>query len=39
MFKLGSIMILSLMLLVAATAPAQQLKKITMSLSRSYPIP
>ena len=30
MFKLGSIMILSLMLLVAATAPAQQLKKITM---------
>ncbi|HEY6997417.1 MAG TPA: ABC transporter substrate-binding protein [Candidatus Binatia bacterium] len=30
MFKLGSIIILSLMLLVAATAPAQQLKKITM---------
>ncbi|MGN6735223.1 MAG: ABC transporter substrate-binding protein, partial [Candidatus Binatia bacterium] len=30
MFKLGLIMILSVMLLVAATAPAQQLKKITM---------
>jgi len=30
MFRLGSIMILSVMLLLAATAPAQQLKKITM---------
>jgi len=30
MFRLGSIMILSVMLLLAATAPAQQLRKITM---------